>query len=115
VPRSEQSASKVAAPALAAEGEQERAGDAQFPERLPGFGRLLTVERGAQYLGISQWTLEQFILDGSIPVTVLPRAKTASAIRTGKRAPVGSTLRLVLIDRGDLDRFVDQHGRKVRR
>jgi hypothetical protein len=42
----------------------------------------------------------------------LPRPATASAIRTGKRAPVGDTLRMIRFDRADLDRFVDECGRK---
>jgi hypothetical protein len=114
VPRSKQSAITVDAPALAAEGEQQREEDGHSPWRS-SFGRLLTVERAAGYLGVSAWTVEQYILDGTLPTTILPRPKTASAIRTGKRAPLTNTLRLVRLDRADLDRFVDEHGRKVRR
>jgi hypothetical protein len=64
---------------------------------------------------VSPWLVNQFILDGSIPTTELPRPKTASALRSGQRRPLGDVLRLVLIDVRDLDDFVDQRGRKGRR
>jgi hypothetical protein len=115
VPRSEQSAIKVDAPAVAAEGDQQRAEDTQSPAHPVGFGRLLTVEKAAEYLALSEWSIRQYVQSGDIPVVEMPRPATASAIRTGKRAPVGNTLRKVLLDKNDLDEFVSQRCRKVRR
>jgi hypothetical protein len=103
----------VDAPALAAEGETQRAGDAQSPAPL-AYGRLLTVETAARYLGVSGWTVQQYIVDGTLPTVELPRPKTASAFRKGARRPIGDVLRRVLLDRADLDQFVDGC-RRVRR
>jgi hypothetical protein len=114
VPRSEQSASKVGAPALVAEGEKPREGDSESPS-LSGFGRLMTVEKAAEYLAISPWLLRQYVLAGDLVTVELPRPATASAIRTGARAPKDTTLRMIRFDRADLDDFVDQHAQKVRR
>jgi hypothetical protein len=111
VARSEQSAIKVDAPALVAEGQQQRKGDTQSPA-FSGFGRLLSVERAAEYLAISPWLLRQYVQAGDLPTVELPRPATASAIRTGRRAPVGDTLRMVRFDKADLDRFVDERSRK---
>jgi hypothetical protein len=101
----------VDAPALAGEGQQRREEDTKSPWRS-GFGRLLTLERAAEYLAISPWTLRQYVQAGDLPTVELPRPATASAIRTGKRRPLGDTLRMVRLDKADLDRFVDERGRK---
>ena len=102
---------KVAAEAAVAHAPRRRPRDS---ESL-AFGRLLPPRRAAAYLGVSPWLLDQFILDGSIPVTVLPRPATASAIRIGARQPSSEVLQIKLIDVRDLDRFVDDCARKVRR
>ena len=109
--RDGQSADKVAADAPAAQGLARRPRDQQSP----GFGRLLSVEGAARYLGLSPWLVNQYILAGDLPTTELPRPRTASALRSGARRPCGDTLRLVLIDRVDLDDLVDQRARKARR
>lgn len=79
----------------------------------PRFGRLLPLGAAAQYLGVSRWMIQQYVQAGQIPVTRLPRPRTASATR-GVR-PSGECCRLVLVDVRDLDGFVDQHCTKETR
>ena len=51
--------------------------------------RLLDLHQGADYLSLSYWTLRTLINNGSLP-----------AVRIGRR---------LLIDRHDLDRFIEAH------
>lgn len=67
--------------------------------------RLLNVRQAAQYLGCSFWTARDYILQGLIRVVELPPLRP----REGKRPR--TTLRRVLIDRADLDVFIDAHKR----
>jgi hypothetical protein len=68
-------------------------------------GRLLSLEEGAEYLGVSFWTLRDWVLAGHVPTVQLPGLRP----REGARAR--PTLRRVLVDREDLDRFIES--RKV--
>ena len=68
--------------------------------------RLLNMRQAAKYLGCSFWTVRDYVLQGLIPVVSLPPLRA----RTGARQR--ETLRRVVIDRSDLDKFVDM--RKTR-
>jgi predicted DNA binding CopG/RHH family protein len=63
--------------------------------------RLLNMRQAAKYLGCSFWTIRDYVLQGLIPVVNLPPLRA----RTGARQR--ETLRRVVIDRADLDKFVD--------
>lgn len=63
--------------------------------------RLLNMRQAAKYLGCSFWTIRDYVLQGLIPVVQLPPLRA----RTGARQR--ETLRRVVIDRADLDRFVE--------
>jgi excisionase family DNA binding protein len=86
----------------------ERQGRASQPEVHqavdPGWPRLLNVEEAARYLGISFWTMREFVNAGSIPTVRLPRPRTD---RMRRRRPVTDTVRRLLIDRLDLDALVE--------
>ena len=69
--------------------------------------RLLNMREAAKYLGCSFWTIRDYVLQGLLPVVNLPPLRA----RTGARRR--ETLRRVVIDRADLDKFVDM--RKSRR
>jgi predicted site-specific integrase-resolvase len=56
-------------------------------------------------LGVSFWTMREFVNAGSIPTVRLPRPQTD---RMRRRRPVSDTVRRLLIDRADLDRLVDR-------
>ena len=73
--------------------------DESVPQTEP---RLLDLHRAAAYLGISYWSARDYVLRGLIPTVQLPSLTP----REGARAP-GSGLRRVLVDRRDLDAFVD--------
>jgi hypothetical protein len=63
--------------------------------------RVLGLREAAQYTGLSYWTLRELVLAGKIPRVVIPNPWYD-----------GRALRRILIDRQDLDKFID--GCKVR-
>ena len=62
--------------------------------------------RSAAYLGCSFWTARDYILQGLIPIVNLPPLRH----REGDRAR--KALRRVLVDRQDLDAFIDARKRR---
>lgn len=67
--------------------------------------RLLNLQQMAGYLGCSYWTARDWVLAGLIPVIDLPPLRPREGERTRK------TLRRVLVDREDLDRFIEARKR----
>jgi hypothetical protein len=65
-----------------------------------GAPRLLNLHQAADYLGVSYWSVRDYVLADLIPTVALP------ALRPREGAQAGKTLRRVLIDREDLDAFV---------
>ena len=63
--------------------------------------RLLNLRTAAAYVGVSYWTIRDWVLAGFIPTVDLPPLRP----REGERARAG--LRRVLIDRADLDAFIE--------
>lgn len=63
--------------------------------------RLVNLKQMAEYLGCSYWTARDYVLAGFIPVVNLPPLRP----REGERPR--TTLRRVLVDREDLDRFIE--------
>lgn len=68
--------------------------------------RLLNMRQAAAYLGCSFWTARDYVLQGLIPVVDMPPLRA----REGDRAR--RTLRRVLIDRADLDAFIESRKRR---
>ena len=68
--------------------------------------RLLNMRQAAAYLGCSFWTARDYVLQGLIPVVDLPPLRAREGDRPRK------TLRRVLIDRADLDAFIELHKRR---
>lgn len=68
--------------------------------------RLLNVRQAAEYLGCSSWTTRDYILQGLIPVVELPPLRPRKGERHRK------TLRRVLVDRKDLDAFIEARKRR---
>lgn len=77
----------------------------------PGWPRLLSLEQAGAYLGVSAWTVREWVNDGSLPIVEARRPRTASAL---KHRPAGANLRRLLVDRHDLDVLADSFTR-VRR
>ncbi len=73
--------------------------EAQADERIRP--RLLNMRQAAAYLGCSFWTARDYILQGLIPVVNMPPLRAREGDRQRK------TLRRVLVDRGDLDAFIE--------
>ena len=67
--------------------------------------RLLNMRQAAVYLGCSFWTARDYVLQGLIPVVDMPPLRA----REGDRQR--QTLRRVLIDRADLDAFIESRKR----
>ena len=63
--------------------------------------RLLNLRQMADYLGCSYWTVRDWVLAGFVPVVELPPLRP----REGERAR--TTLRRVLVDRADVDAFIE--------
>lgn len=70
--------------------------------------RLLTLKEAGVYLGVSYWTVRDWVLAGLIPEVRLPALRP----RLGARAK--SSLRRVRVDREDLDRFVEARKQVLR-
>ena len=68
--------------------------------------RLLNMRQAAAYLGCSFWTARDYILQGLIPVVDLPPLRPREGDRQRK------TLRRVLVDRADLDAFIESRKRR---
>jgi hypothetical protein len=68
--------------------------------------RLLNMRQAAEYLGCSFWTARDYVLQGLIPVVELPPLRAREGDRQRR------TLRRVLIDRGDLDAFIESRKRR---
>ena len=61
--------------------------------------RLLDLHDAAAYLGISYWTIRDLVNGGRVPTVRIPSA----------RAGDGRTIRRILIDRRDLDAFIERN------
>jgi hypothetical protein len=68
--------------------------------------RLLNMRQAAAYLGCSFWTARDYVLQGLIPVVEMPPLRARDGDRQRK------TLRRVLIDRVDLDAFIESCKRR---
>jgi hypothetical protein len=60
----------------------------------------MSLALAGQYLGVSEWTVREWIYAGDLPVVRARRPRTASAL---KHRPQSDALRRVLIDIADLD------------
>ena len=60
--------------------------------------RLLDLKAAATYLGLSYWTVRDLVLAGKLPSVKI------SCPRSGD----GRTIRRILVDRHDLDAFIEQ-------
>ena len=77
--------------------------EAQPRERVKP--RLLNMRQAAEYLGCSFWTARDYILQGLIPIVDMPPLRAREGDRQRK------TLRRVLVDRADLDAFIESRKR----
>lgn len=68
--------------------------------------RLLNMRQAAAYLGCSFWTARDYVLQGLIPVVDMPPLRPRPGDRQRK------TLRRVLVDRADLDAFIESRKRR---
>ena len=62
---------------------------------MNGEQRLMGANDAAKYLGLSYWTLRELIWSGTIPLVQLPNKN-------------GGRLRRILVDKGDLDRLIEE-------
>lgn len=71
--------------------------------------RLLSLRQAAAYVGCSYWSIRDWCLGGILPTVDLPPLRARGGERPRTR------LRRVLIDRVDLDAFIERHKRKQAR
>ena len=67
---------------------------------------LLNMRQAVEYLGYSFWTARDYVLQGLIPVVDMPPLRAREGDRQRK------ALRRVLIDRTDLDAFIESRKRR---
>ena len=67
--------------------------------------RLLNMGQVAQYLGCSFWTARDYVIQGLIPAVEMPPLMARPGERQRK------ALRRVLVDRGDIDAFIEERRR----
>jgi hypothetical protein len=91
-------------------GQQQQGVARRQRDRATG-ARLLDLDGMADYLGISRWSAEELVRGGHVPVTRIPRPKTARAL---KHDPEGDELRVLRVDKADLDDFIERQCRKER-
>lgn len=94
---------------VAAHGEPTRQRDIRT--RTPGWPRLMPLSLAGEYLGVSEWTVREWVFAGDLPVVRVRRPRTASAL---KHKPVSEALRRVLVDRADLDALADSFTKERR-
>lgn len=80
-------------------------GDVNGVQRLQP--RLLNLHQAAQYLGLSYWTCRDYVLADLIPAVHLPPLRPREGA-TQRR----SDLRRILLDRCDLDAFIESRKRR---
>lgn len=68
--------------------------------------RLFNLRQAAAYLGCSFWTARDYVLQGLIPAVEMPPLRAREGDRQRK------TLRRVLVDRADLDTFIESRKRR---
>jgi excisionase family DNA binding protein len=60
--------------------------------------RLLDLKAAAMYMGLSYWTVRDLVIAGRLPSVKIPRPRSGD----------GRTIRRILLDRYDLDEFIEQ-------
>lgn len=68
---------------------------------MPVSPRLLDLHQAAAYFSLSYWSLRDYVLAGLIPIVELPPLRPREGERSRK------TLRRGLMDRADLDAFIE--------
>jgi hypothetical protein len=63
---------------------------------LPFFPKLMDLQTAADYCSVGYWTIRGLVQAGKLPVVEFPKADEE-----------GESIRRVLIDREDIDHFVD--------
>jgi excisionase family DNA binding protein len=60
--------------------------------------RLLDLKAAATYLGLSYWTVRDLVIAGRLPSVKIPCPRSGD----------GRSIRRILVDRHDLDAFIEQ-------
>src|SRR5690348_1142441 len=66
--------------------------------------RLFDLKAAGEYLGVSYWTMRDLVLAGAVPTVKIPCS----------RARDGRAIRRILIDRLDLDEFIERNKERER-
>jgi hypothetical protein len=72
------------------------------PKRRSGAtteARLLNLNDAAAYLGISYWTMRDLVNGGQVPTIRIPSPRSSD----------GRSIRRILVDRRDLDAFIERN------
>jgi predicted site-specific integrase-resolvase len=86
-------------------GEPEDAQDVKSCAFMP---RLLNLHDAARYIGISPWTLRDYVADGLIPRVALPCSRRRKKGGAVVRRAGDIEARRIYVDRADLDRLIER-------
>jgi predicted site-specific integrase-resolvase len=70
--------------------------------------RLLNLHEAARYIGVSYWTMREYVLDGIVPRVSLPssRRRKKGGVVVRRAGDIGA--RRIYVDRTDLDDLIEQ-------
>jgi len=70
--------------------------------------RLMTLQAAADYLGVSYWTMRDYVADGIIPRVTLPCSRRRRKGGVVSRRSGDIEARRIYVDRLDLDSFIEK-------
>lgn len=70
--------------------------------------RLMNLRDAARYIGLSYWTLRDYVADGLIPRVSLPCSRRRKAGGAIVRRAGDTETRRILVDRSDLDTLIEK-------
>jgi hypothetical protein len=103
--KSGQSAGTVMNQRIDFEGGKEGARDVQSRAFQP---RLMNLHDAARYIGLSYWTLRDYVADGLIPRVSLPCSRSRKKGGAIVRLAGDTEARRILVDRADLDSLIER-------
>lgn len=75
--------------------------------RVPS-ARLMNLHDAAEYLGVSYWTMRDYVADGIVPHVILPCSRRRKKGGAVVRRAGDTNARRKYLDRADLDRLIEK-------
>jgi hypothetical protein len=85
-----------------------KAKDAQDTQSCAFLPRLMNLQAAAAYLGVSYWTMRDYVADGIVPKVILPCSRRRKKGGAVVRRAGDTEARRIYVDRGDLDTLIEK-------